>query len=249
MYNVENSTSAKSIDPLKILRMDYGSFFLQGTEYSDKMCLNQNRNDRTDASGRLCVRSQPFISINKISGSFSANSIVGLAPNFKSKSYVENLFSQGQISDKIVGLNYEDPNDQNSVSTVSFGYYDFNQIMYGEQGLSYFDNIGLNVWALILKDMKFKSQSLQTGNQGERMAVIDSANTTIQIPTSQFQKFKEILLSQDPTVTEADMDGETVLTSRKSCSYLQNIYGDLTFNLSSSLITIKPKGYLFNLPN
>lgn len=174
---------------------------------------------------------------------------MGLAPNFKSKSYVENLFSQGQISDKIVGLNYEDPNDQNSVSTVSFGYYDFNQIMYGEQGLSYFDNIGLNVWALILKDMKFKGQSLQTGNQGERMAVIDSANTTIQIPTSQFQKFKEILLSQDPTVTEADMDGETVLTSRKSCSYLQNIYGDLSFNLSSSLITIKPKGYLFNLPN
>jgi len=54
----------------------------------------------------------PFVSVTTINGAFPANGIIGLAPNLQEKSYVEQLYQQGQISDKIVGLNFEDPNDR-----------------------------------------------------------------------------------------------------------------------------------------
>ena len=65
--------------------------------------------NRTDSTGRLCVRSMPFVLIDNIIGEFEANGIIGLAPHMHEKSYVGQLFEQGQIQKKIVGLNYENP--------------------------------------------------------------------------------------------------------------------------------------------
>jgi hypothetical protein len=35
---------------------------------------------------------------------------------------------QSQIKDKLIGLNFEDPDDKGSMSTISWGYIDYSQI-------------------------------------------------------------------------------------------------------------------------
>ena len=75
------------------------------------MCQYQTRNDRTDSSGRMCVRWQKFMAVDDIEGDFEANGIFGLAPVHDDRSYIRNLFLQGQINEDRIGMNYEDPND------------------------------------------------------------------------------------------------------------------------------------------
>lgn len=72
--------------------LNYGNFYLSGSEYTDNICLAQNRNERRDDTGRMCVRDMPFLditTINTINGGFSANGILGLAPNLKEKSFID----------------------------------------------------------------------------------------------------------------------------------------------------------------
>jgi hypothetical protein len=45
-----------------------GSVIFSGTSYKDKMCLYQTRNDRTDQSGRMCVRQQKFMAVDELEG-------------------------------------------------------------------------------------------------------------------------------------------------------------------------------------
>jgi hypothetical protein len=45
---------------------------------------------------------------------------------------------------------------------------------------------------------------------------------------------KELLLAQDPTIYEQTVDASTILVSRKSCSYIANIYGELQFTLQNT---------------
>ena len=143
------------------------------------MCLAQSRSaDRRDDTGRMCVRNMPFVSVTSINGNFNANGIVGLAPHMGDKSYVEQLYNQGQIDEKIVGLNFEDPTDHTMVSTVSFGFIDYNQIAGGDEGFNYYTNIGINHWAVLMDDVQYMKNGIGLG-QGGKMAVIDSGNTTI----------------------------------------------------------------------
>lgn len=65
------------------------------------------------------------------------------------------------------------------MSTVSFGYVDYTEVQRGADGFQYYDNIGINHWALLLKDVQYKGVDLSDANQGARMAVIDSGNTSI----------------------------------------------------------------------
>ena len=90
----------------------------------------------------------PFVLANAIVGEYNANGIIGLAPHMHEKSYVVQLFEQGQIEEKIIGLNYEDPQDTSLESTIQFGYIDYSEIQGGEDGLNYYSNIGLDVWAV-----------------------------------------------------------------------------------------------------
>ena len=124
--------------------LNYGTFWIDGEEYSDNICLNQNRVDRRDDTGRLCVRNMPFLAAKNINGggTFKSMGIVGLGPNNKDKSYVQHLCGQGQIRRSIVGLNFEDPSDKQQVSTVSFGFIDYGEIQGVEEGFNYYTNVG-----------------------------------------------------------------------------------------------------------
>jgi len=77
-----------------------------------------------------------------------------------------------------VGLNYEDPKDQDSVSIVTFGYLDYTQVHGGVEGLNWYQNKGIDEWALVMEDVHYDGEEIQSP-LGGKMAIIDSGNTSI----------------------------------------------------------------------
>jgi hypothetical protein len=75
-YDVKESETAKVqyVDEDEgtpsLVAMPFGSVDFEGIEYTDNMCLYQARNDRTDATGKMCVRNAPFVSVTKLIGDF-----------------------------------------------------------------------------------------------------------------------------------------------------------------------------------
>ena len=104
------------------LNINLGTALFQGTKFKDNMCLYQTREHRTDQTGFLCVRQMPFLLAKDIIGEFTANGVLGLAPG--ENSYISQLHSQGQVPEMKVGMNFEDPSDKSSISTMTFGYFD-----------------------------------------------------------------------------------------------------------------------------
>jgi len=101
-------------------------------------------NNRNDDTGKLCVDDKfQFGVVNTIVGKFLANGVIGLAPSGGSQSYINKLWEQGVIKDRMVGLNYEDPNDTDQISKVRFGTLDYNQVQDGADGLNFFTNVAV----------------------------------------------------------------------------------------------------------
>lgn len=67
----------------------------------------------------------PFLLVDSVIGNFDANGVIGLAPTNDRRSYIHQLYAQGQVNDMKVGLNFENPLDTDSVSTITFGEWDF----------------------------------------------------------------------------------------------------------------------------
>ena len=55
------------------------------------------------------MRQMPFLLVDSQIGNFEANGVIGLAPTNDEKSYIYQLYSQEQVSDLKVGINYENP--------------------------------------------------------------------------------------------------------------------------------------------
>ena len=55
-----------------------------------------------------------FIATEEIIGEFTANGVLGLAPTKQGKqSIIDQLYTQGVINQRVVGLNFENPLDTN----------------------------------------------------------------------------------------------------------------------------------------
>ena len=52
--------------------------------------------------------------------------------------------------------------------------------------MNYYSNIGLDQWAVQMDDLQYNKLGLNSKGTGGRMAIIDSGNTSIQIPATQF---------------------------------------------------------------
>ena len=81
------------------------------------------------------------------------------------------------------------------------------------------------------------------------MAIIDSGNSSIQIPASEFAVLKQKMMKQDTSIIEQIVEEKNILVSRRKCSDLYDVLGDFEFLLHDTLIVIKPRGYLYSLPN
>ena len=114
------------------IRMDHTIF--NGNFYKDQMCLIQNQErERKFDTGIMCVNNSVFLAVNEVFSQYQGNGFIGLGPQNATDdvSFVFQLFNQNVIDKLIVGLNFENPLDPNLVSTITFGYFDINQIQNG----------------------------------------------------------------------------------------------------------------------
>ena len=102
----------------------------------------------------------------------------------------------------------------------------------------------------MMDDVQYSNMGLgNTNSIGGKMAIIDTGNTSIQIPATQFNQLEELMMAQDPTIYKQNVDGAEILVSTRECKFLETIYGDLEFTLQNTKIIITPGGYLYSSPN
>ena len=165
------------------------------------MCLKQVGLE-PNRVGQVCVESQIFLGVDNINGQFDVQGFIGLGPQEMSDhtSYVYNLFNQRVIERIVVGLNYENEIYTDKVSTITFGYYDWEHIEGGDQALNWYQNLGTDSWMVMMDDLMYDGTDLQTGDKGAKNAHIDSASMYIQVPQSEFNVLKNLLLRVDRTI-------------------------------------------------
>jgi hypothetical protein len=78
----------------------------------------------------------------------------------------------------LVGLNFEDPLDSKTLSVVTIGEIDFNQIEGGIKGANVYSNLGREKWGILIDDFLYDNKDM-TNNQGPKIALIDSGNSSI----------------------------------------------------------------------
>ena len=64
--------------------------------------------------------------------------------------------------------------------------WDFSEVFAGENGLNYYPNSGVGYWGVMMDDVSYDSRDIQ-GSVGGKVAIIDSGNTSIQLPNSEFE--------------------------------------------------------------
>jgi hypothetical protein len=61
---------------------------------------------------------------------------------------------------------------------MTIGYFDTSQVVDGDEGLNYYQNLGLGYWAVVMNEIKYDLEDLGSTKYG-RLAVLDTANTSI----------------------------------------------------------------------
>lgn len=68
--------------------------------------------------------------------------------------------------------------------------------------MNWYQNLGQDSWMVMLDDLMYDGKDLQTNNKGAKKAHIDSGSMFIQIPVSEFNILKKMLIKADPTIRE-----------------------------------------------
>ena len=171
-----SSTPIKNGEHIELASLNQGSYEFIGQKYRDDMCLYQVRNDRTWDTGKMCVRQKEFLAAEEVVGDFGANGVVGLAP--VRDNFIDELYYQGVIRNRVVGLNLENPLDTDQKSRISIGQIDYNEVEGGVDGLNYYSNRAVGKWGLQMDDFLYDDVDM-TSLSGAKIGLIDSGNTTI----------------------------------------------------------------------
>ena len=140
-------------------------------------------NQRTTQTGQFCVSNFEVVVASTEIGEMSSNGVLGLAPSHGDNSIIKALQTQGAFPNgrAIVGLNFENPIDTDQKSTISLGGLNFHEVKGGENGLNYYKNMAVGMWGLFMDDFKYNDQDVNK-NGHAMIALIDSGNTSIQVP-------------------------------------------------------------------
>lgn len=84
-------------------------------------------------------------------------------------------------------MNFENPIDTQEQSHIQFGSINYDEIVDGEDGVSWYANLGVGQWGLLMDEFKYNDIDVSIDNHA-MMGIIDSGNSSIQIPQSMFSK-------------------------------------------------------------
>mmetsp|Transcript_14385 Transcript_14385/g.24503 ORF Transcript_14385/g.24503 Transcript_14385/m.24503 type:complete len:214 (+) Transcript_14385:439-1080(+) len=213
------------------------------------MCLakKSQNTERTfeilETNGRLCTKSQEFLNVGTIfnddsSSKFQPNGVLGLAPGGGDQSFISQLKVQGSIQRELVGLNLEDTLDTTLSSTITFGELQYTQVVNGEVGLTHFSNVGQDSWGLIVDKILYGGDLVASEQDklskhtlvNAKVAYIDTANSTIQLPASLFNIVADQIRGGEKTVVADKLpNGKNCLISSSKCSEIRGSLKKLQF--------------------
>jgi hypothetical protein len=101
------------------------------------------------------------------------------------------------------------------MSTITFGHFDYSQITGGQEGTRYYQNQGQSEWSVTMDDVMYGAKDIEGRGRSMKLAIIDSGNTTIQLPESEFKQLRNLMIRQDDSVYIRTVDGIETLMSRK----------------------------------
>ena len=129
---------------------------------------------------------------------------------------------------------------------ISFGQIDYSEVVGGEKGLNYYSNLAIDQWGLLMDDFLYNGTDM-TLDAGAKIALIDSGNTSIQLPTSMYIQVMNAMRRTERTIISQEVDDTQILVARKPCYKLWDTLGDIEFKLQDTKIIIKPRGYLYHM--
>ena len=70
---------------------------------------------------------------------------------------------QGVIKHPIVSLNFEDPMSNTEISQIGFGEILYSEIAGGEDGVTFYSNLGRTQWGLRIDDFLYNGLDMTNG--------------------------------------------------------------------------------------
>lgn len=95
----------------------------------------------------------------------------------------------------------------------------------------------------MLDSLSFGDYQLNDGRS--KIALIDSGNSTIQVPYDVFNRLGAEMKKIEKSIYNDHIEGRKILIARRSCKDLYDVFMDLTFDVDGTKIVIKPQGYLY----
>lgn len=93
--------------------------------------------------------------------------------------------------------------------------------MGGQKGLTYYGNVAFDHWALLVDHLVYDKEHIDDDNDmvvyKTKIAIIDSGNSSIQIPNSMFKKIQSKMMSQESSLIPNFTDNSAKLYSPKPC--------------------------------
>ena len=120
------------------------------------------------------------------------------------------------IKNRVVGINLENPLDTDQKSRISIGQIDYNEVEGGVDGLNYYNNRAVGKWGLEMDDFLYDDIDM-TRNAGAKICLIDSGNSSIQVPNKIFVNIMYYMRMHERSIYESSIDGRKILVARKSC--------------------------------
>lgn len=173
--------------------------------------------------------------------SFPENGVLGLAPHKNDLSIVRTLAAQGQIDREIVTLNLEDRGH-----SITFGSVNLDAIMLSNgdvhDQVKFFSNVGQDKWGVLMDHIKYDGELVRRVNNSgyayyvhAKVGYIDSGNSSIQLPMTDYNFIKRRMQWQDGSIesrrvpnTEESQE-RYQLFSRRPCTEIQDNLGALEF--------------------
>lgn len=96
--------------------------------------------------------------------------------------------------------------------------------------MNFYSNLAIGKWGLLMDDLKYGTIDMARSHKG-KIALIDSGNSSIQVPDSIFKNIRDEMQIAEPSIYESSIDGTTILVARKACRDLENILYPIEFTL------------------
>jgi len=92
--------------------------------------------------------------------------------------------------------------------------------------------------------MKYGNENI-TDFKSIKMGVVDTSNSSIKIPNTQFDQIRSILMKKDKSITVLRLrNRQLALTSRLNCQTLRPKLSELVFVFDEVTVTIQPDSFL-----